>query len=121
MASEKLELTLIEKDGSERKYSRGEATLIEMEEFLKLRKKQNEAYKAKKLEELETFKRQVEFIAFVFRNQKVTDEMIMEGMASNTFEAYFNELCRKISPSHFEHLDNIKERIESAGDKGKSE
>ncbi|WP_017548662.1 phage tail assembly chaperone G [Salinicoccus carnicancri] len=115
-----IELVLKDKDGNEKHIKREKTNLIEMEKFLELRSEVNEDFKNENHDEIKNLKRQVEFIAYIFRDQKVTEEDLMTGMDSDEFDDYFEKLCRQISPSHFKRSDEIRERAKSAGNKGKS-
>jgi hypothetical protein len=115
-----IELVFKDKDGNEKRVKRNEANLRDMERFLTFRKWVQKGLKDKTYDEIEAMKKQVEFLVEFYKEQGVTEEALLDGINSATFDEQFENICRQISPSHFERSDRLKKGNDSGGNKEKS-
>ncbi|WP_271396886.1 phage tail assembly chaperone G [Salinicoccus roseus] len=113
-----IELTLYNGDNDSRKIKRDDANLIEMEKYFELQKEVAEGIKSGKMGRIEQTQKVIAFMAFLFKEQGVSEDDLRKGLKAKEFDEVTEEIFRQISPSDYKRKDRLAS--ESGGNKEKS-
>lgn len=113
-----IELKLYKTDDDVRTVKRDDANVIEMQKFFELQTEVSEGLENKTMNRIEQTNKTIEYLAFLFKDQDVSEQDLKEGIKAKEFDEVVETVFRQISPSDYERIDRIK-AVKAAEQKSK--